>query len=44
MPPLDVQFNPPLPASAANTAITVSCPSLGSGNTNNSVNVYGYQG
>lgn len=41
--PLIVSFNPPLPASAQNTAITVSCPSLGSGNTNNCVNAQGYQ-
>ena len=39
---LDVTFPFPIPASAANTAITVSCPTLGAGNTNNTVNVYGY--
>ena len=39
---LIVDFPTPLPASALNTAIVVSCPSLGSGNTNNSVNVHGY--
>lgn len=41
--PLLVTFDPPLPASAADTAITVSCPSLGSGNTNCTVNAQGYQ-
>jgi hypothetical protein len=41
--PLVVEFNPPLQASGLNTAITVSCPSLGAGNTNNTVNVHGYQ-
>lgn len=35
-------FQPPIPASAVNTAITVSCPALGAGNTNNAVNVYGF--
>lgn len=41
--PIVHNFNPPLPASAANTTIVVSCPSLGSGNTNNCANAYGYQ-
>lgn len=41
--PIIVQFNPPLPASAQNTAIAVSCPSLGTGSTNNTVNAMGYQ-
>jgi hypothetical protein len=36
------RFNPPIPASAVNTAITVSCPALGAGNTNNAVNAYGF--
>lgn len=40
--PLSVRFNPPIPASAVNTAITVSCPALGAGNTNNAVNLYGF--
>lgn len=39
---LNVSFPYPLAASAVNTAITVSCPTLGIGNTNNTVNVYGY--
>lgn len=41
--PLVVRFPTPLKASAANTAITVSCPSLGAGNTNACVNATGYQ-
>jgi hypothetical protein len=40
--PLIVEFNPPLPASALNTNIVVSCPSLGAGNTNNTVNAHGF--
>lgn len=36
-------FIPPLPASAPNTAITVTCPNLGTGNTNCCVNAWGYQ-
>lgn len=40
--PLSVIFNPPIPASAVNTAIAVNCPSLGAGNTNNTVNAYGF--
>ena len=40
--PLVVRFDPPLPASAVNTAIVVTCPALGAGNTNNTVNAYGY--
>lgn len=38
-----VTFNPPIPASAQNTAIVVTCPALGTGNTNNVVNAQGYQ-
>ena len=41
--PINVQFNPPIAASAANTAITVTCDALGTGNTANYVNAYGYQ-
>lgn len=41
--PLMRTFSPPLKASAPNTAITVSCPSLGSGNAHNCVNAEGYQ-
>lgn len=40
--PLLISFPEPIPASADNTAITVSCPALGAGNTNNSVNVFGF--
>lgn len=41
-PPLMVTFNPPLQASAVATAIVVSCPSLGAGNTNATVVAHGY--
>lgn len=41
--PLVVRFSPPLKASAANTNITVTCPDLGSGNTNCCVNAWGYK-
>lgn len=40
--PLNVKFPTPIPASAVNTAITISCPALGLGNTNNSVNAHGF--
>lgn len=40
--PLLVQFNPPLPASAVNTAIVVTCPAGGTGNTNNTVVAHGF--
>jgi hypothetical protein len=38
-----VRFPEPLPASGVNTAITVTCPSFGAGNTNASVVAYGFQ-
>lgn len=38
-----VQFNPPIPASAANTAITVTVPALGAGNTNSTVVAHGFR-
>lgn len=41
--PYTVNFNPALPASASNTAITVSVPSLGAGNTNSTVSAWGYR-
>ena len=41
--PLIVTFTPPIPASAINTAIVVSCPTLGAGNTKNTTNAHGYQ-
>jgi hypothetical protein len=40
--PLIVSFNPPLPASAINTVLTVSCPTGGSGNTNNAAVIHGF--
>jgi ribosomal protein L18 len=42
-PVLNVQFATPLPASAVNTAIAVTLPSLGTGNLAASVVAYGYQ-
>lgn len=39
---LSVRFPEPLPASDKNTAITVSCPTFGAGNTNAYVNLYGF--
>lgn len=41
--PIAVQFNPPLPASAPDTAIVVSMASLGAGNTNAAASAWGYQ-
>lgn len=41
--PLVVPFNPCVPASAVNTTIVVSMPSLGTGNTNATVSAWGYQ-
>ena len=40
--PLSIRFPVPMPASAVNTAITVTCPALGLGATNNVVNAFGY--
>ena len=40
---LNVQFEYPIPASAVNTPIVVSCPSLGSGNLHAAMNAYGFQ-
>lgn len=40
--PLHVSFNPPIPASAVNTNIVVSCPTLGAGNTHNAAVAHGY--
>lgn len=40
--PLIVTFPYPLPASAVNTAIVVTCPALGAGNTNATANAQGY--
>lgn len=41
--PLLVQFPKPIPGAAANTAVVITCPALGAGNTNNAVNAHGYQ-
>lgn len=41
--PIYLDFNPPLPASAANTAIVLSLPAFGAGNTNASVSAWGYR-
>jgi hypothetical protein len=41
--PLTIRYNPPLQASATNTDITVTCPSLGTGNTNCCVNATGFR-
>ena len=40
--PLVVAFDPPLPASAINTAISVTCPASGAGGTNNTVVSHGF--
>jgi hypothetical protein len=40
--PLSVRFCPPIPASAVNQAITLTCPALGAGNLFNAANVYGF--
>lgn len=40
--PLQVAYVPPLPASAVNTAIVVSCPAGGVGNTNATMVAHGY--
>lgn len=40
---LIIPFNPCVPANAANTTIPVSMPSLGAGNTNTTVNAWGFQ-
>ncbi len=40
--PLVVEWNPPLPAAAVNTAIVVSLPALGAGNTNASTVAHGF--
>lgn len=40
--PILVEFATPIPASAVNTAISISLPALGTGNTNAAVNIHGY--
>lgn len=42
-PPLIVEFPAPIPASAVNTAIVVTLPALGAGNTNAAVVAHGFQ-
>lgn len=41
--PLTVEFAPPLPASAVNTAIVVTCPASGAGGTNNTAVAHGFR-
>lgn len=41
--PLIINFDKPLPASAPNTAITVSCPALGTGAAHNVATIIGFQ-
>lgn len=41
--PLQVVFSMPIPAAAINTAIVVTCPALGIGNTNAAANVHGFK-
>lgn len=41
--PLAVNFPRPLQGAAVNTAITVSCPALGVGNTNAAAAIHGYK-
>lgn len=40
--PIILQFQRPLPASAVNTAITLTVPALGAGNTHCVANIHGY--
>jgi hypothetical protein len=40
---IHITFNPPLPASADNTAIVATLPALGAGNTNASCTAWGFQ-
>src|SRR5262249_50052178 len=41
--PLDFKFPMPVPANGLNTAIVVTCPALGAGNTTTIVNAQGFQ-
>jgi hypothetical protein len=43
LPHLIEYFNPPLPASATNTAIVVTCTAAGTGNTQQCVAAWGFQ-
>lgn len=40
--PLVVEFTNPVPASGVGVALTASCPSLGAGNTNATMNIHGF--
>lgn len=40
--PICIEFDPPLPANDANTAVTLTVPALGAGNTNSVANIHGY--
>lgn len=40
--PLNVRFDTPIPASADNTAITISVPAFGAGNTNAAATINGF--
>ncbi len=40
---LFIRFPEPIPATGANTAITVTVPSFGAGNTKSACTVYGFQ-
>lgn len=42
-PTLAMEFFPPLRSSAVNTAITITLPALGAGNTNAAANIHGYR-
>jgi hypothetical protein len=41
--PLVVDFSTPIPATAANLAITISLPALGAGNTNAATTIRGFR-
>ena len=41
--PLVIPFTPCMPSSTVNTAVVVTLPSLGTGNTTATVNAWGYQ-
>lgn len=41
--PLAIRFDPPIPANAANAAITLTAPSFGAGNTNACAVITGYR-
>jgi len=41
--PLEIRFKKPIPASAVDTDIVVTCLAGGAGNTHNTVNAYGFK-